>query len=266
MTSIRQTGEALFSQHHGQIESTVRAVAAHHRLSADERQELHGLVMLKVVQDDFSVLRRFQGKSTWGTYLRVIVQRVLLDQRIKKWGRWRPCARARQLGTKAVLLDRLINRDGLEPQEAIRRLSTRGVGESAGELERLAERIPRRPRRRFVPCDTHLETVAGRERADRRLEAAERRRIVARLKAALASAFQDLPEFDRRLLGMRPRLDCAPHRRQPGSGGASPLSPLRAHPAPAAPSSGARGPALARRHRGPRCPGRRAGARSAVGR
>ncbi len=203
MTSIRQTGEKLFSQHHGQIESTVRAVAAHHRLSADERQELHGLVMLKMVQDDFSVLRRFQGKSTWGTYLRVIIQRVLLDQRIKKWGRWRPCARARQLGTKAVLLDRLINRDGLEPQEAIRRLSTGGVGESADELGRLAERIPRRPQRRFVSCDTHLETVAGRERADRRLEAAERRRTAASLKAALASAFQDLPESDRRLLSMR---------------------------------------------------------------
>ncbi len=201
MTSIRQLGEELFSQRHEQIESTVRAVAAHRRLSADDGQELYGLVMLKVVQDDFAVLRRFQGKSSWGTYLRVIVQRVLLDHRVKEWGRWRPCARARRMGSKAVLFDRLINRDGMEPAEAVRALSNGGAEHA--ELERLAERIPRRPRRRLVSGDRHLQGVVDRETADRRLEAAERRRAVACLNEALASAFRGLPDSERRLLGMR---------------------------------------------------------------
>ncbi len=203
MTSIRQLGEDLFSQRREQIESTVRAVAAHRRLSADDRQELRSLVMLKVVRDDFAVLCRFQGKSSWGTYLRVIVQRVLLDHRVKQWGRWRPCAQARRLGPTAILLDQLVNRDGIEPSEAIQRLAARGEGESAAELERLAERIPRRPRRRLVSGDRHLQGVVDRETADRRLEGAERRRAVFRLNEALAAAFRDLPESERRLLGMR---------------------------------------------------------------
>ncbi len=204
MNDTRELGEELFSQRFKQIEKIVRAVAAHRRLSAGDSQELYGLVMLKVAQDDFALLRRFQGKSRWGTYLTVIVQRVLLDHRVKEWGRWRPCAKAKRLGSTAVLLDRFINRDRLESVEAIHRLSARGVGESAAELERLAEQIPRRPRRRFVSCETHLSMLADPDgAADRHLEAAERRRAAVHLNQALATAIRGLPESERDLIDLR---------------------------------------------------------------
>ncbi len=203
MKDTRQHGEELFSQRSHQIEGIVRTVAAQHRLSADDRQELHSLVMLKMVRDDFAVLRRFQGKSRWGTYLTVITQRVLLDHRVKEWGRWRPCAKARRLGPAAVELDRRINRDGLEAADAVRELSSRGGGETVAELERLAEQIPRRWRRRFLRGDTHLEILAGREQADLRVVAAERRRAAGNLKAALAGVLRDLPDHERDLLGLR---------------------------------------------------------------
>ncbi len=202
MNDTRRSGEKLFSQRFRQLEKIVRAVAAHRRLSGDESGELYSLVMLKIVQDDFAALRGFRGSSRWGTYLRVIVQRVLLDHRVKEWGRWRPCAWARRMGPKAVLLDRLINRDGLEPAEAARALSSGRVAEVA-ELERLAERIPKRPRRRLVSGDRHLHGVVDREKADRRLEGAEHRRTTFRLKEALASAIRDLPESERELLRLR---------------------------------------------------------------
>ncbi|MEE8525357.1 MAG: sigma-70 family RNA polymerase sigma factor, partial [Thermoanaerobaculia bacterium] len=166
-------------------------------------QELYSMVMLKVVQNDYAVLRGFQGKCRWSTYLTVIIRRVLLDHRVKEWGRWRPCTRARRLGTTAVRLDRRINRDGLEPAEAIRELLARGVDETATDLESLAERIPRRPRRRFLSGDTYLKILADREEADRRVEAAERHRAAARLNTALSSALQELSGHERSLLGMR---------------------------------------------------------------
>ena len=203
MKEIRRRGEELFSQKSRQIDEIVRRVAAHRRLSADDAQELHGQVMLKVVQDDFAILRDFQGRSRWSTYLTVIVQRVLLDHRVKEWGRWRPCAKARRLGPKAIELDRRINRDGLEPAEAVRELRIRGVDETAAELERLAARIPRRPRRRFVHDDRRLQCLPGREGADHRIEAAERRRTGVWLQAALASALRDLPDHERDLLSLR---------------------------------------------------------------
>jgi RNA polymerase sigma factor for flagellar operon FliA len=203
MNDERRVGEELFSRRFRQIEQIIHRVAARHRLHDEENQELYSLVMLKMVQDDYAVLRGFQEKSRWGTYLIVVVQRVLLDHRVREWGRWRPCALARRLGPTAVELDRRINRDGREPEEAVRELSTRGVGETPTELEKLAARIPRRTRRRFLSGDKYLKLFADRETADRRVEAAELRRAGNCLSAALASALQDLPEQERNLLGLR---------------------------------------------------------------
>lgn len=203
MKTTRQLGEELFSQHFRQIERIIQAVSGRNRMSVEECQELYSLVMLKVIQDDYEILRGFQGKSRWSTYLTVIIQRVLLDHRVKEWGRWRPCARARRLGASAAQLDRRINRDGLQPSEAIHEMLTRGVDETAAELERLAEQIPRRPRRRLLRCDSYLQTIATREKADQRVVAAERHRSAAFLESALAVAMKDLPAHERKLLGMR---------------------------------------------------------------
>lgn len=165
--------------------------------------ELYSLVMLKVVQNDYAVLRDFQGRSRWGTFLTVMIQRVLLDHRVQEWGRWRPCVQARRLGSTAVQLDQRINRDGLEPAEAIRELCVRGVAESTVELERLVDQIPRRPRRCFLPGDTYLNRLIGQEKADGRIEAAERHRTAVSLNRALIVALRDLPENERNLLGLR---------------------------------------------------------------
>ncbi len=203
MRDSRQRGEALFSQRLRQIERIITAVAARQRLSVDDRQELYSLVMLKMIEDDYAILRGFEERSSWGTFLTVIIQRVLLDFRTKTWGRWRPCAHARRLGPTAVELDRRINRDGLESTEAVRELSIRGVAESAADLERLAEQIPRRSRRCFVCGDTFLETLASDDGADQRLEAAAGRRAANQVNEAIASVLRRLPAAERRLLALR---------------------------------------------------------------
>jgi RNA polymerase sigma factor (sigma-70 family) len=66
-----------------------------------------------------------------------------MDQRTKQWGKWRPSARARRLGERAVRLDRLIRRDGLDPEHA-----TTLVGappEWTSLLMRPGRRVPTRP-------------------------------------------------------------------------------------------------------------------------
>ena len=203
MKNTRQLGEELFSQRLGQIESLVRVVASKHRLECDERCELYSLVMLKIVKDGFAILRRFQGRASWQRYLRVVIQRVLLDHRFKEWGKWRPSVVARRLGATAIQLDHRINRDGLTPSEAIQDLLTRGVVETSAELESLAARIPYRPRRHFVPNDRHLESLPAREEADGGVEAAERLRITAILSSTLALVLRELSEDDRGLLCLR---------------------------------------------------------------
>ena len=73
-----------------------------------------------------------------------VVQRHYLDWRNKMWGKWRPCAEARRLGTTGVLFDTLVNREGLSHDEAIQAMcSNHGIiGDS--ELVAVAARLPRR--------------------------------------------------------------------------------------------------------------------------
>jgi len=49
-------------------------------LSNPDREDLAAEVMLTLLQDDFAVLRRFQGKSSLATYLAVIARRVVVRQ------------------------------------------------------------------------------------------------------------------------------------------------------------------------------------------
>ena len=64
------------------------------------------------------------------------------------WGRWRPAAAARQVGPAAVLLERLVYRDGLPFDEACEVLRTRhGVQVSREELETCRRALPIRAAR-----------------------------------------------------------------------------------------------------------------------
>ena len=68
------------------------------------------------------MLRRFEGRSSLTTYITVVVQRLFLDRRNRLWGKWRPSAEARRLGPTAVLLERLVSRDGWSAEQALETL------------------------------------------------------------------------------------------------------------------------------------------------
>ncbi|MEM8964159.1 MAG: sigma-70 family RNA polymerase sigma factor [Acidobacteriota bacterium] len=201
MSKTRALGERLFILHFNRIEQAIHAVARWKCLSADERDELYSLTMLKIILDDFAVLRKYLGRSSWQSYLTVVVQRVLLDFRVAKWGRWRPSTKAKRLGPLGVWLDRRIHRDDLEPKMAIRELRDQGLG-SPEELERLVAQLPHRPRRRFVSSE-HLATLRCEPTNDTSVYAHEHRVLARELKKALLVALRDLPEDDRKLVERR---------------------------------------------------------------
>ena len=133
------------------IDSVVRSIAHRYRLSADEAEELRASIRLKLVDNDYEVLRKFQGRSSVRTYLTTVATRHFLDARNAKWGKWRPSAQARRLGPVAMLLDRLITRDGLQFEQAVQTIEARDdVASSRQELEALLLQLPQRTKRRFV--------------------------------------------------------------------------------------------------------------------
>jgi len=52
-------------------------------LPASDREDLAAEVMLTIIEDDFAVLRRFQGKSSLATYLTVIARRVVVRKMLE---------------------------------------------------------------------------------------------------------------------------------------------------------------------------------------
>ncbi len=203
MPNNETRGARLFRSKLEQIQQTITRSAAHKRLSPDDRDELYSAVMLKLIQNDYAILRRFRGDSSWRTFLTVVIQRVQLDQRTQKWGRWRPCAAARRLGPVAVELDRRISRDGLDPEEAVQTMAAGSNKHSTETLRRTAENIRRRHGRRQMISDQVLAVLPSDEHTDRRIELAEGRARNGFLATALGGLLEGLSVEDRELLDLR---------------------------------------------------------------
>jgi RNA polymerase sigma factor (sigma-70 family) len=141
------------------VESTVRRVAFRHHLAPEERDELASLVHLHLIEDNYAVLRKFAGRSTLQTYLTTVVTRVMLDERTRRRGKWRPSAHARRMGPEGRELERLRDRDGHTPEEAASILASRSSGRvSVSEARALCDRLPPRMPR-ATGRDVELETL-----------------------------------------------------------------------------------------------------------
>ena len=108
----------LFQRELPLIDGVIRFVVRRHRLPASEADEFVAHARLRLIEHDYQILRRFGGRSSLRTYLATVIERLLLDYRIREWGKWRPSAEARRAGPVAVRLDQLLNRDGLPFHQA----------------------------------------------------------------------------------------------------------------------------------------------------
>ena len=107
-----------FASHLPIIEDAIRAVVCRRRLSWEERQDFTATAMLRLLEDDRAILRKFEGRSSLKTYLIAAIDRMLLDFRIAQWGKWRASAEARRLGPIALSLEKLVSCDCLSFAEA----------------------------------------------------------------------------------------------------------------------------------------------------
>lgn len=184
------------------VDRVVAFIARRHGLEAAECDELGSLVRLKLVEKDYAILRKFEGRSRFETFLTTVVQRIFLDERIRRWGKWRPSAEAKRLGVLAVRLESLLSRDGFGREEAFRSLETAGVAPRE-ELEALFAKLPPRTRRREVGESALAGLADADADAERDVRGRETRDAAGKAQAALSKAFQELPGEDRLIMKMR---------------------------------------------------------------
>src|SRR5689334_23369788 len=189
-------GRALLETHYPLIQSKLLLLSRRSGLPEHEAEELRSWALFKLIEDDSRVLASWQGRSSFSTFLTVVLVNLMRDYRTHVWGRWRDSEEARRLGPEAILLERLHFRDGLPLDEAIARMRTEhGVSMSRLELERMAAKLPRRTRRRRVP-EEELLRIPVDGRVENRLEEAERARTETRLRELLIPILKSLPAED----------------------------------------------------------------------
>jgi RNA polymerase sigma factor (sigma-70 family) len=178
------------------LRSLVAQIARRQRLAREEAEDLESFVRLRLIENDYRILRSHDGRGELRSYLTVVVHRLFLDYRNQQWGKWRTSSAARRLGGVAQTLEALVHRDGLPLEEAIRRLEADVPRE---DLRRLLAELPapKRLRLRYEPESQGDEIPDGHPSPEESALGIETAR---RARAALTVAFRRLTAGDRLLL------------------------------------------------------------------
>lgn len=187
------------------IERAVGFASRRYRLDPDDAEEFASVVKLKLVENDYAVLRAYEARSSFATYISIVVQRLALDYCIHVWGKWHASAEAKRLGALAIDLEQLIHRDGRTIDEALVILASKHEGITRESLQAIAVRLPdRAPRHRDVGLEK-AETVAITRPSDveEPIFANERRRASEKLSKMMSAVIARLPEDERLILQLR---------------------------------------------------------------
>lgn len=181
-------------------ERVIRTVCRRKCQSPDEAEDFSSWALLKLLEDDGAVFRKFRGKSSLSTYLTTVMINLFRDYRVEKWGKWRPSSEARRLGPSAVRLETLLWRDGIGLDEAVEMLRQNfHVAESREQLEQMSARLPQRPPRRFVDQEA-VPDLGVEDRVEDRVRQREASRTASRIERSLATGLHRLSAEDRLIL------------------------------------------------------------------
>jgi RNA polymerase sigma factor (sigma-70 family) len=190
----------LFTENLPLIRRASRHAARRGFLGPDDADDFVSEICLKIVAQDYAVLRAFEAKSSLSTYLTSVINRAFSDFQIKRWGRWRPSAMAKHLGPLAEELERLVHHDERTFEEACDILATSGHLVDRKEAESLLARLPVRVRRRVVDADHLADLPAACGDPDAGLLAEERFETARRAEKHLPEALARLSADDRLLV------------------------------------------------------------------
>ena len=197
--------ETTYLQHLKSIQRIAAYTAYRSHLTADETGEFVQTACVKLLENDYEIIRKFEGRSSLSTYLTTVIMRLFHQWRVEQWGKWRPSAKARALGEKAITLERLLSRDGFSLSEAVTALTQRHPQSfSVGELEAIYVRLPlRKPRTVLVSDENVLAELPSEDSAEERVRTGEREIALRSAAAGLDRAIGDFSPEDRLILQLR---------------------------------------------------------------
>ena len=160
--------EEFYRQHLTVIGQIALSVCRRNGVDDHDAEDFASDIRLKLCDDDYAVIRKFQGKSSFTTYLTVVINKAFLDHRRPIWGKWTPSSQAKRLGVVGMLLEKLVYRDGCSFDAACRILEQKhGVGgrprRASGDARETSPAVapPLRGRRRAERCPLPTARIAS---------------------------------------------------------------------------------------------------------
>src|SRR5688572_25885175 len=197
--------EDTYLQHLRTIERIAAHIARRYRLEASEAEEFVQEVRVRLLDDDYAIIRKFEGRSSFSTYLTTVILRLFQQWRVEQWGKWRPSAEAKRLGEKAITVERLLTRDGYTLGEAVKILTTPASSPyTVAEIEAIYLRLPTRvPRPMLVSEDALPEAVAVDAEGSDRIETRDHERTARHAATTMDGLLERMDAEDRLILQMR---------------------------------------------------------------
>lgn len=180
------------------VEKIVSAICRRNGMNPDATEEFASVVKLALVDEDYAIIRAFQGRSRFSTYIAAVVRRLLIDYQRHNLGKWHDSAEAVRQGEKGIAVERAMLRDGRSAEETLEHLRKQHPDITRGEIEAIVARLPPRVRRRMVDLE-EAGAVAAPTAADERVHSATGEHI-----SRIVCAFiDDLPVEDQLLFRLR---------------------------------------------------------------
>ena len=146
--------EALLEGNLRTVERIVRSLCSRYGHIGDEADDFASWVNAALVENDYAIVRAFEGRSSFSTYLVTVISRLFLDYRRETGGRWRASAAARKSGPLAVRLETLLYRDGYTARQAVEIIKSQS--ETPVDDEQIARIIACLPERVPAPQKVDL--------------------------------------------------------------------------------------------------------------
>lgn len=193
--------EELFRENLQLIGRIVDRVCRNARLFGADAEDLASAFRVHLMDDDYAVLRRFEGRCSLVTYLTIVAQRFLGQDRIRTWGRWYESTAARRLGELGLRAEQLIRRDGRTVDEALPILRDLDPSLTRERLESIVRELPQRAAHiRLVAADEVEDELFARTTSEERVVERDVRALSGKASEAIRNTLASLPLEDRTLV------------------------------------------------------------------
>ena len=137
-------------------DEVIKKYCTRHHIVGDEADECNSYVYEKIIDNDYQRIREFKGKSSYKTYITVVISRILID-RMRSSGRWRPSQKALRIGKEAVILEELVFKKKYSFEQAYNALTTNhNISIERERAYKIITLLQRKHRKSTAPRDVEL--------------------------------------------------------------------------------------------------------------